>query len=583
MSKRELKYLLATSKELSLPKSREYCLRSNTQVETQQSMSQQEEMEAQVSELKLQVEELSNEVSSRNVQLEELEDQLIQVKKLAETDREQSQEQLKEVRMLAELNCLRAIEKVREEHQVALLQEQATVDRERVRAEGQVKILTASFDKQKAELECRIRELTDRVSTLSTKGSEANVVEVPGEASDVAVGETAVNGAGNEAPRETSSSTSASRVEEMVIEETTHSTSTTESESTSLVATMAKLLKAQTEAIAAQTQAAAAQHLPPLKPFTGEDVQVEEKTFERWLELFEERAKLAGWEPTQQLHQLKLLLDKTALRAFRTFQPADRENYSRATAALQRRFKLVNIEELRGLEFHHKVQGKESIEELGMELQTLGHRAFPSSHGREFDRLLKGRFFQAIHVKWQRKLGAPKPGETFQELFDRARVLEQHEKQYAESAASRGDPLKSDKPHVQSEKLPKGNVNYWPKHDKAAEEFVPIRDRVCFNCRQTGHMSNNCPKPRRHEAPGQSRGPLVSKPSRNAVVGFKETTESMISPECLSIQELQDLLAQQQLREEQKLLDSNVSVIVVRTRTRVDNHCSASGQGRSGW
>ena len=384
-------------------------------------------------------------------------------------------------RMLAELNCLRAIEKVREEHQVAL-REQATVDRERVRAEEQVKILTASFDKQKAELECRIRELTDRVSTLSTKGSEATAVEVPGEASDVA---SAVNGAGNEAPREASSSTSASRVEEMVIEETTHATSTTESESTSLVATMAKLLKAQTEAIAAQTQAAAAQHLPPLKPFTGEDVQVGEKTFERWLELFEERAKLAGWEPTQQLHQLKLLLDKTALRAFCTFQPADRENYSRATAALQKRFKLVDIEELRGLEFHHKVQ---SIEELGMELQALGHKAFPSSHGREFDRLLKGRFFQAIHVKWQRKLGAPKPGETFQELFDRARVLEQHEKQYAESAASRGDPLKNDKPHVQNEELPKGNVNYWPKHDKATEEFVPIRDRVCFNCRQTGHV-----------------------------------------------------------------------------------------------
>ena len=192
-------------------------------------------------------------------------------------------------------------------------------------------------------------------------------------------------------------------------------------------------------------------------------------------------------------------------------------------------------------------------------------------------------FFQAIHVKWQRKLGAPKPGETFQELFDRARVLEQHEKQYAESAASRGDPLKSDKPHVQSEKLPKGNVNYWPKHDKAAEEFVPNRDRVCFNCRQTGHMSNNCPKPRRQEAPGQSRGPLVSKPSRNTVVGFKETTESMISPECLSIQELQDLLAQQQLREEQKLLESNVSVIVVRTNavTATENDESLKAVGPS--
>ena len=85
-----------------------------------------------------------------------------------------------------------------------------------------------------------------------------------------------------------------------------------------------------------------------------------------------------------------------------------------------------------------------------MELLTLGHKAFPSSSGKEFDRLLKGRFFQAIHVKWQRKLGAPKTDETFQELFDRALVLEQHEKQYAMSAASRGNLQKSDKKEVRS-------------------------------------------------------------------------------------------------------------------------------------
>lgn len=68
-----------------------------------------------------------------------------------------------------------------------------------------------------------------------------------------------------------------------------------------------------------------------------------------------------------------------------------------------------------------------------MELETLGHKAFPSIRGRELDRLLKGRFFQALHVKWQRKLGA-KTEETFKEL----RMLEQCE-QYAASAASRGN------------------------------------------------------------------------------------------------------------------------------------------------
>ena len=37
-------------------------------------------------------------------------------------------------------------------------------------------------------------------------------------------------------------------------------------------------------------------------------------------------------------------------------------------------------------------------------------------------------------MKWQRKLGSPKPEETFHDLFTRARMLEECEKQFAASA-----------------------------------------------------------------------------------------------------------------------------------------------------
>ena len=37
--------------------------------------------------------------------------------------------------------------------------------------------------------------------------------------------------------------------------------------------------------------------------------------FERWLERFQERAKFAGWSK-EQLYQLKLHLDKIALKVF---------------------------------------------------------------------------------------------------------------------------------------------------------------------------------------------------------------------------------------------------------------------------
>ena len=60
--------------------------------------------------------------------------------------------------------------------------------------------------------------------------------------------------------------------------------------------------------------------------------------------------------------------------------------------ALKARFKPVDIEELRGLEFHQLMQTDESVEK---QLMQLARKAFPSLGEKELDRLLKGRFFQA--------------------------------------------------------------------------------------------------------------------------------------------------------------------------------------------
>ena len=145
---------------------------------------------------------------------------------------------------------------------------------------------------------------------------------------------------------------------------------------------------------------------------------------------FDERAHLAKWSDEVKLYQLKVHLDKTASHVFRMFSTDEKSGYKKAADALRKRFRPVDIEELRGLEFHRKVQENESVEQLGLELQRLGRKAFPFTDGKDFNRLLKGRFFQVLLTKWQRKLGAPKPPETFQELYNRARTLEQHKKQY---------------------------------------------------------------------------------------------------------------------------------------------------------
>ena len=76
------------------------------------------------------------------------------------------------------------------------------------------------------------------------------------------------------------------------------------------------------------------------------------------------------------------------------------------------------------MEFHQLIQTDQSVEALGLVSQRLAKRAFPMLKGKDFDRLAKGRFFQALLPCWQRKLGAPKPDESFDELFNRARTTE---------------------------------------------------------------------------------------------------------------------------------------------------------------
>ena len=219
--------------------------------------------------------------------------------------------------------------------------------------------------------------------------------------------------------------------------------------SAAMVETMTTFLQAQAEAMAAHARATAVQQLPALPPYTGEGKQAADDSFERWIERFRERAEIAGWTAEHQLYQLKVHLDHTASDVFRMIPESERDTFDKAVVALRKCFKPKDIEELRGIEFYQLIQENESIEQLGITVQRLGRRAFPSMNDKEFDRLIKGRFFQALLVRWQRKLEAPKPGETFHELYNRAQMMEQYEKQYAASAAAHSgqSSKKSDHTH----------------------------------------------------------------------------------------------------------------------------------------
>ena len=253
-----------------------------------------------------------------------------------------------------------------------------------------------------------------------------------------------------------------------------------------------RLFEAQTQLFAAQVHAAT---LPPLANFKGQNAADDDDGFERWLEKFEERAKLAKWTDEAKLCQLKLHLVDTADQVFRALNSEQKSSYPAAVTALKKRFRPIAIEELRGWDFHRRVQGDESVEQLGMDLQKLGHKAFPSLEGRDFDRMTKGRFFQALHTRWQRKLGAPCPEETFSQLFERARMFEQHEKQYSEAAASRSD--QRPKKAGSSKPVPNSTQDSRPpKQVKPVDASVqpPVqKSRLCHVCQQPGHLLQRNP------------------------------------------------------------------------------------------
>lgn len=173
--------------------------------------------------------------------------------------------------------------------------------------------------------------------------------------------------------------------------------------------------------------------------------------------------------------------------------------------SLKQRFHSVEIEEL---EFHRRVQGEESLEQLGMDLHKLGRKAFPSIEGKEFNCMLKDRFYQAIHPKWQRKLNAPQPEETFAQLFERARMLEQHEKQFSASAACRRETTgKKNKPATSashsSTSLKRNKLSEPPTTQVSSQKV----NRYCYDCLQPGHLARNCPghlQDNKQEGPGRS-------------------------------------------------------------------------------
>ena len=540
MSQRELRALLADQRKDSSTRKR---TRSSTR-----SIRDMSEETDKIAELEAKLEEALSTIKEQKVDLERAKESDVKLQQRLDD----AQAELETVTLRAEVEKLRALEKVRDE--------------ERERSQAWVNDLRERFKTEKAVLEEKIAMLEAK----STSGASASATSAPSESStsvtttvststpSTTVAATA-SGALSSASSSTSatssttvSSASASTAASGGSTTVTHSTPTLTSVGSAEM--MAKFFETQNQLLAAQVQAAS---LPPLACFDG-NTDGDDTDFLQWLERFEERARLSKWTEETKVCQLRLHLTKLAEQVFQMLPKEDKSSYTKAVDALKKRFRSVEIEELKGLEFHRRVQGDESIEQLGMDLQKLGRKAFPAIQGKEFDRLLKGRLYQALHPRWQRKLNAPRPDETFAQLFERARMLEQHEKQFTASAACRTETAnKKSKPNVPTggSKPPSSTANQKlqkPQENVPAPAVSPKLVRLCHFCHEPGHFARNCPlrsKNSKHESPGRSTNTSTA---RTSSVEVKETAEQKE----LTEEELEFLLARCRLQKEQQMLQT---------------------------
>ena len=265
----------------------------------------------------------------------------------------QLQSQVEAAGVHSELDKLRALEQLRSEHACALRDLRSSGQDERSRMEEWIAYLKEGHACEKRLLQSRIVELELQVnapiaySSGHYKCGGGDHEEEGDSEEELSISTVKSGSSGTSTPRHTDGAVA----EVAVSVEQEGDTSKVEPEvgvqgsdgDPSLMATVAQLLKAQTDVMSAQAQAASYQHLPPLEKFSGEGVQADDEGFDKWIEHFQERAELAGWDEKQKLYHLKLQLEKTAREAYRMFTDEERSTYDTSINALRKRFESVEL------------------------------------------------------------------------------------------------------------------------------------------------------------------------------------------------------------------------------------------------
>ena len=283
-----------------------------------------------------------------------------------------------------------------------------------------------------------------------------------------------------------------------------------------------------------------AQNRPLVLPetFTGE------KSWEEWSDHFESVAAVNDWDAAAKLKWLRVRLTGRAATTFRRLPEATRGDFALATAALCKRFEPESKKELYMAELQTRTKRrKEDWVVFGEELKRLADKGYPELQEEARERLALNQYLTGLEnpqVAFSVRQNKPETVDDAVRItlemesylqaskttIEVASVVDKEEEPGAIANTTQtkpNDPLqllldrmdKLEKAVQQKPPEPGGRANArWRPSRSTPPSGQNFRrpPRTCWNCQGEGHISSNCPSPRRENQEPQKQPPPMRQP-----------------------------------------------------------------------
>lgn len=237
-------------------------------------------------------------------------------------------------------------------------------------------------------------------------------------------------------------------------------------------------------------------------------------SFQDFLIQFEHISNWNGWDNLEKAQQLIMCLRGPAQRILSELTAGQMSSYTTVKNALLRRFDPPGRESAYKSEFRNRTRGEgESLVDYGERLRVLARKAYPHKETSQLESDTIDQFVDGVrnfelgnHVQFRHPVTldqAVSAAIEFEAVSNRhtqgRKPMELNPEAPAfvhavASAGSKTDTIDKDLATLILEQFEQLNKKLSSQHKGSSKNYVPLAQRKCYSCGETGHMSYTCPK-----------------------------------------------------------------------------------------